>query len=357
MRVELDRSIHPIAWWLWALGFAVAITRTTNILLIVLGIAITIAIVANFRSDAPWSRAFSAALTLGAIILSIRLIFALFLGVSTPGNTLFTIPQVSLPDWMAGIRIGGPVTSERLGTALSEGMLIVALIAITGAATALSHPRRLLRTIPGALHEAGVAVVVATTFTPQLVMSIQRVREARRLRGHELTGWRGIRGLALPVLEDALERAMALAGAMESRGYGRSAASPPHRRRLLAGLMLTGLGAMVVGLYGLLSVAPTPFLGAPLVVIGTSLCIATLHLSGKRTLRTKYRPDPWGAAEWLIISSAFSSALLMILISGRGIELLSPAYNTTALPQLPLLATAALAITLLPALALSEARR
>ena len=38
---RLPRALHPLAWWLWALGLTVAASRTTNPLLLgaVLGVA------------------------------------------------------------------------------------------------------------------------------------------------------------------------------------------------------------------------------------------------------------------------------------------------------------------------------
>ena len=51
-----------------------------------------------------------------------------------------------------------------------------------GAANALANPRRLLRSMPPALHEVSTAVVVAMSVFPQLAESFVRVRRARRLR-------------------------------------------------------------------------------------------------------------------------------------------------------------------------------
>ncbi|MBO0517687.1 energy-coupling factor transporter transmembrane protein EcfT, partial [Streptomyces beijiangensis] len=66
-----------------------------------------------------------------------------------------------------------------------------ALLICVGAATALANPARLLKSLPGALYEAGVAVVVAMTFAPNLVADVTRLRAARRLRGRLDTGVKG----------------------------------------------------------------------------------------------------------------------------------------------------------------------
>ena len=110
------------------------------------------------------------------------------------------------------------------------------MLICVGAANALANPKRLLRAVPGALYEVGVAVVVALSVAPQLVESVLRVRAgpaAARRRGSAASGRCG--GIAIPVLEDALDRSLLLAAAMDSRGYGRTRAAAPrspggHRR-------------------------------------------------------------------------------------------------------------------------------
>ena len=122
-----------------------------------------------------------------------------------------------------------------------------------GAANVLANPKRLLKSLPGALYEIGVAVTVALTVAPQLVESVQRVRRARRLRGERgqararWSGWS-----CIPVLEDALDRSLLLAAAMDSRGYGRAGRGPAAARAAPAAWSLGGLVGVCVGVYGLL---------------------------------------------------------------------------------------------------------
>src|SRR5690606_7300553 len=102
--------------------------------------------------------------------------------------------------------------------ALRLGLILVAV----GAANALANPKRPLRSVPTPLYDVSVAVVIALTVAPQLVESTLRVRRARRLRGGRTGGMRAVRAIAIPVLEDAVDRCLALAAAMEARGYGRT---------------------------------------------------------------------------------------------------------------------------------------
>src|SRR5690606_16456589 len=107
---------------------------------------------------------------------------------------------------------------------------------------------------PRALHEIGVAVIVSVSVLPQLAESVQRVRRARRLRGDTGGGLRALPRVALPVLQDALERSILLAAAMDARGYGRRRTVAPATRRLTSALLLTSLVTLCLGVYTLLTV-------------------------------------------------------------------------------------------------------
>ena len=66
--MRLPRTLHPGAWWLWALGLATAASRTSQILLLLLVIAVTAYVVAARRTDAPWARTYRASLMLGGVV-------------------------------------------------------------------------------------------------------------------------------------------------------------------------------------------------------------------------------------------------------------------------------------------------
>ena len=170
----------------------------------------------------PWAATFAWALKVGLWVLAIRVTAGVLIGVPIPGRTLFTLPIMPLPSWMAGIRIGGAITLERLSATTHDGVMLAAIIALLGAATSLSSPHRLLRSLPIMVYEFGVAVVIATSVLPQLVTSIARIREAQKLRGQETRGLLSWRRIVLPLLEDSLSRSLDLAAAMDARGYGYS---------------------------------------------------------------------------------------------------------------------------------------
>jgi energy-coupling factor transport system permease protein len=348
-RAGRSNALHAGAWWVWALGLATAASRTTNPLLLALVAAVAGYVVAARRTDAPWARSYAAFLRLGAFVLVIRLVFAVVLGSPVPGtHVLVTLPEVPLPGWAQGVRIGGRVTAEGLVFALRDGMKLAALLVCVGAANALANPARLLKSLPGALYEAGVAVVVAMTFAPHLIADVARLRAARRLRGRDDRGVRALLQVGLPVLEGALERSVALAAAMDARGYGRSAQVPPGVRRATSALTLGGLLGMCAGTYALLSASGARY-GLPVLLIGLAAAMAGLRLGGRRSVRTRYRPDRWGPRAWLVAASGAGVAALMIAAASYAPTALDPpAYPLTA-PTLPLWPAVSLLLGLLPA--------
>ena len=179
------RSLHPVAWWLWAAGLAICAMRTNNPFLLALIGVVACVVVSARRNSAPWSRSIAFFLRLGVLVIVIRVVMEMLFGQrGVPGHVLFTLPQVPLPSWAVAVSIGGPVTLESLLNAFVEGLQIAVILLCFGAANSLASPYRLLRSLPAVLYETGVAVTVALSFTPELVQSIGIVRQARRRARH-----------------------------------------------------------------------------------------------------------------------------------------------------------------------------
>ncbi|MEV5918536.1 energy-coupling factor transporter transmembrane component T [Streptomyces griseoincarnatus] len=341
---RLPRILHPMAWWVWALALATAVSRTNNPLLLFLVLAVLGYVVTARRTEAPWARGFKYYLYLALTVVAIRVVFrAVFAtGITPHDHFLFSLPHIPTPDWYAGIRIGGPVSLEALLSAATDGLRLACMLCCIGAANTLANPKRALRVLPGALYELGVAVTVAISVAPQLVLSVQRVVRARKLRAGNTKGMRALRGIVIPVLEDALERSLRLAAAMDSRGYGRSGRATRRSRRITGALMLLGMCGLCAGAYGLLDATAPAFLGLPAMGLGALLCVAGLRLGGRRITRTTYRPDPWRLPEWAVAGSGVLSAVLLFTNLGYDPAQLNPTYYPLTWPDLPLVPTAAI---------------
>lgn len=347
--VWVPRQVHPGAWWMWALGLATAASRTTNPLLLALIAAVAGYVVMARRTRAPWALGFRLYLWLGAVVVASRVLFRVVFGGGQGEHVLFTLPQLPLPAWAAGIRLFGPVALEQVLGGLYDGLRLATMLVCLGAANALANPKRMLRSLPGALYEVGTAVVVALAVAPHLVESVLRVRRARRLRGGTGRGLRALRGIVIPVLQDALDRSLALAAAMDSRGYGRCGNTPGHLRLLTGLLVVGGLLGVCVGVYGLLDAGTPPVLGLPMLVAGLTGAVVGFVLGGRWVVRTVYRPDPWRSAEFAVVACGVAAAAGLYAAARMDPAQLHPSLSPLVWPSLAPMAAAAILAGVLPA--------
>lgn len=332
------RMLHPVAWWVWGVGLATAAAHTTNPWLLLLIVAVAGWVVME-RREVGALDSFRPFLLIGLFAIALRVVLTIVLGNGVPGQVvLVDLPQVRLPSWFAGLRLGGAVTLESVVAAAIDGLRLATTLACLGAANALASPRRLLRYAPATLYDIGTAVVVALTFAPALVDLAGRVRAARRLRGHSGRGLRELARLAVPVLEGALDRSLDLAASMESRGYGRTAVRGRRDRIIGSVLALTGSAGTVAGLYGVLSSSAQGWLGLPMLATGLVLLTLSLVLGARRDARTAYRRDPWRAPEWVTCALGVLPAALLTYAEGDGwpgITLIQVPLDWPPLPALP----------------------
>jgi energy-coupling factor transporter transmembrane protein EcfT len=85
----------------------------------------------------------------------------------------------------------------------------------------VTDPYRLLRFAPRRWHEPALAAALALSIAPRTIAAVGRVREAQRLRGIEVSRWRAVPAVAVPVLATGMEEAVTLAESMDARGHGR----------------------------------------------------------------------------------------------------------------------------------------
>ncbi|MFC5729650.1 MULTISPECIES: energy-coupling factor transporter transmembrane component T family protein [Nocardioides] len=347
--MRLPRDLHPVAWWTWAIGLVVGASCTTNPFVLALMLAVASLTVLTCRSDQPWARSFRLYLWLGLTVVLVRVLFRIVLGGDAPGHVLFTLPEIPLPHVVAGISLLGDFTREELLWAVYEGSRLAAILIAIGAANALANPKRLMKSLPPALYEVGTAMTVAISVVPQLADSARRVRAAQQLRGGPTGRFRrtrGVRRILVPILEDSFERSLALAAGMDARGYGRTGELTARQRRSTGALMIVGLLGVCAGVYALLDGTTPRFLALPMLALGTSAALAGFMLAGRRVRRTRYRPDRWRLPEISVALSGVATGAGLWTVQRWDPAVAHP--GVTAVPEVSLLAVAAVLVGLLP---------
>jgi energy-coupling factor transport system permease protein len=174
----------------------------------------------------------------------------------------------------------GPVTREAIVAAALEGLRLAVLLSIYGALNSVADPYGFLRLAPRRFHEPALAAALALSIAPRTVEAVGRVREAQGLRGIQVARWRSLPALAVPVLETGMEEAVTLAESMDARGHGRGVRSRYRPQRW-------GANAWLATAAGLLS-----------------LSIFMAHaLDGRGALSVSTYPLEWPQASVLLVGA------------------------------------------------------
>lgn len=329
---------------MWAIGLAVAASRTLNPVLLVL-LAVVVWFVVQLRSDdAPWARAFAMFVRIALLVVGLRVLLQAVLTTYSQGShVILTLPRIPLPQAVQGIKLGGVVTWEALHAALCSGGQLAVMLLCIGAANALASPVRLLKLLPGALYELQVACVVALTLVPQLVTDARRIRDARRLRGQTVRQRNVFRTTMMPVLEGALDRCVELAAAMESRGFGRTHQLSSANRLLGTTTAVLGACGIAVGIFGFLAASMPVWASMLVLLAGVAMLVTALLLGRDRAVRSSYRPDLWALPEWGVAACGVAVAAVFVALSA-----LAPGSLGAGDPlQLPVVSSPAVAGILL----------
>ncbi|RNI20696.1 energy-coupling factor transporter transmembrane component T [Flexivirga caeni] len=346
---RLPGVVHPVAWWLWAIGMAVAASFTTNPLLLLILIGVSCFVVVLRRGSAPWSRSLRVYLLLGLAIVVVRVFFRCFLGAAGGGPVLLDLPRIPLPQWAAGITLLGPVRLSDLLAGLYDGLHLAGMVVCVGAANSLANPKRLLKVVPISLYDIGTVVVVAVSVFPQLADSIGRVRRAQRLRPAREGRWHVVRRTIVPVVADALDRSLLLAAAMDSRGYGRRAATSARTRTLVSVVTVAGLIAVCIGVFGMLDDQAPLLFRAPAFVTGLLLAAGGLVFSSSERTVTRYRPDAFDLRSAAVAASGLAAGALMLVATRQAPAHLSTPVEPAQWPVVDLLPLVAAMIGVLAA--------
>ncbi|MEI2690287.1 MAG: energy-coupling factor transporter transmembrane component T [Anaerolineae bacterium] len=334
-------SLHSGAWltWLGAAIVALSLTRNPFYLALLLLCIAAVSRALRSRTETP-----ALPLPLLRLALFIVALSALFNAATAHfGQTvLFTLP--------AGIPLlGGPVTLEALVFGAINGLVLVGFLAAFNVLYQALPTHALIRMIPRALFPVAVVVSIAISFVPATLEQFYQIRDAQRMRGHQVRGLRDGLPLLMPLLVGGLERALQLAEAMTARGYGSLGAqvSQAAAQRVRLTLAL-GLVLLLAGLLALLF-WQQPMAGWALIIAGGGLLLTALVWQGRGIQRTTYRRQAWRSWDWLIAGASLLVLVAYVLPASR-LTLAYTPYPRLSMPGFELwLAVATLAL-LAPAL-------
>ncbi|MDJ0378239.1 ATP-binding cassette domain-containing protein [Cryobacterium sp. PH31-L1] len=165
-----------------------------------------------------------AAVLLAAGFVLLRVVYRVVFGGAGVGTELLLdLPRLRLDGPFSHITLFGPITLIGLGNAALSAVPVAAVIVFFGLLNAVINVQSLFARGAGRgpLRAISRSLVIAWATFPALLESVRRVRVARALRGE-----RSIASLLVPVFEQTIERALALAASMETRGFASTRAVP-----------------------------------------------------------------------------------------------------------------------------------
>ena len=160
--------------------------------------------------------------------VALRVVYrGLFNGLNRGGQVLLDLPSRRLPEPINHVVLLGPITTEGLTIAVRSALPIALIILGFGLINAILNVPGLVARVShrGPVRAVAQALVIAWATLPSLTTSVRDVRRARSLRGE-----RGLAALLVPVMEQTLERAVALGTSMEVRGFAADPAPSPRPR-------------------------------------------------------------------------------------------------------------------------------
>lgn len=307
---------HPFTWWISGLLLAVIAGQATELVSVLICIALALGSTLLFRSQNSWAKSIRFYLALSGFVVVVRVIFRIIFNPGiTPGESvLFSLPAITVPTGGNGyLTLFGAVSQATLEAALLDGLRLAAIILGIAMASTLANPRRLLKLTPAALYEVAAAVSVAINLAPQLIESLQRVRKARGLRGRNKS-MGALTSIVIPALEDTLDRSLQLAASMDARGFGRTGELPRRLTLLMRWLSLGSASGLVIGAF-LLVTTSDHFASIGLLVSSVLGIAAVVRITARRNVKTTFVAERFRGFDAAIL---VTFALLLSLAAWLG---------------------------------------
>lgn len=287
--MRLTGQVQASSWWLLATSLAIlaSVSSLPGIAAVVL---VSIALPMALRRNSASSFSLGFYVKIAAAVVVIRILFRVIFNYGSLDSwVLLNLPQFDLDLGAAGtVRLFGTLTWSTFQSGLTDGLRLAAIILSVAMANLLADPRALMRALPPVFREVATSISIAINLAPQLIASFQRVKKAQALRGHT-KGIGAMGAIVIPVLEDSIDKSMALAASMESRGFARRGVFSSTQQRAIRALTLTALASFAIAIFTLLTGLQSELIGLCLIVVGATLLVLALRLSSRGHHQTRYR--------------------------------------------------------------------
>lgn len=220
---------NPGAWCVWFASVLLTISVVKNPLYLLIIIASAVLCFVSTDSGEDEAPAWSAFLKMGAAFFVLSLLYNIL--ISHYGETV----MATLPAWIPVF--GGPLTAEAAVFGLVFGLTFMSGLVAFAVLNARAGAAELVNLLPRRMRSAATVVSITFNYIPATAEAAREIREAQEIRG--LGYGSGISGQVrragasiTPLVIMGLEKSVATAESMESRGYGNSLKSSPPRKRI-----------------------------------------------------------------------------------------------------------------------------
>lgn len=207
-------------WWTWGISLAAITSLIAQLLPLMMISAFVVLIVFKLAESDNEVTRFKWLLKAAVAIAFFRLTLQILFGTPMGTDVLFTLPSAQLPDFLAGLRIGGAITTLSVEYGLMQALRLANLVIIIAGVATISNPRNLLQRIPRNFAEFGLLATMTLNFVPQIAHDAERLNRANRWRGQNSSKLRQLGRNLIPLTETALDRSVNLGAALALRGYG-----------------------------------------------------------------------------------------------------------------------------------------
>jgi energy-coupling factor transport system permease protein len=317
-------ELDPRCWLLWAVAASLPPLLGRNpwplLVALVSVVGVRLAWAGEMRGGSSWS-----------IYIRLAIIFSA-IGILFNVLTVRAGDRVlgAVPGWIP--LLGGELTLNAVAFGILSGFALVVLVMVGATLGGLLDWSSLVRIMPDGLTSLTVAGSIAFAFIPQTTIAFHEIREAQAARGHRFRGARDLLPIIVPALGGGLERAMTLAEALESRGFGgieqtqasRFGAIPHYAAAIGIGLIAVATYAVAVGRLGL----------AAVVTAAAAVLLLISRFMGDHPIivKTAYRSHRWWWGDLVTTAGAVIAAVATI----TALELSPDALRFEPYPHLDL---------------------